>query len=181
MLVLESTYGDRLHEGRDNRAERLESILCHTMVNRGVTIIPAFSLGRTQELLYEMNRILEAIEFKRTCSLIDNIEVIVDSPMALKLTDVYHEMQEFWSDEAHRILTIDSQPLIFKNLVEVDNSGESITARTTHVELLLPGGVSGSVFRLSSSHVSFRNRHVSPHSFASAATTGARSMKRFEM
>jgi metallo-beta-lactamase family protein len=124
MLVLESTYGDRLHEGREDRVARLESILCHTMENRGVTIIPAFSLGRTQELLYEMNRILEGIEFKRTCSLIDNIEVIVDSPMALKLTDVYHEMQDFWSDEAQRILTIDSQPLIFKNLVEVDKSEE---------------------------------------------------------
>ncbi len=124
MLVLESTYGDRLHEGREDRVARLESILCHTMENRGVTIIPAFSLGRTQELLYEMNRILEGIEFKKTCSLIDNIEVIVDSPMALKLTDVYHEMQDFWSDEAQRILTIDSQPLIFKNLVEIDDSGE---------------------------------------------------------
>ncbi len=71
-----------------------------------------------------MNRILEEIEFKKTCSLIDNIDVIVDSPMALKLTEVYHEMQDFWSDEAQRILTIDSQPLIFKNLVEIDNSGE---------------------------------------------------------
>ncbi len=124
MLVLESTYGDRLHEGREDRVHRLEAILCHTMENRGVTIIPAFSLGRTQELLYEMNRILEGIEFKRTCSLIDNIEVIVDSPMALKLTDIYHEMQEFWGDEAQRILTIDNQPLIFKNLVEIDHSGE---------------------------------------------------------
>ncbi len=124
MLVLESTYGDRIHEGREDRVGRLEAILCHTMENRGVTIIPAFSLGRTQELLYEMNRILEGIEFKRTCSLIDNIDVIVDSPMALKLTDIYHEMQEYWSDEAQRILTIDSQPLIFKNLVEIDKSGE---------------------------------------------------------
>lgn len=124
MLVLESTYGDRLHEGREDRVSRLESILCRTMENRGVTIIPAFSLGRTQELLYEMNRILEGIEVKRTCSLIDNMDVIVDSPMALKLTDIYNEMQEFWGDEAQRILTIDSQPLIFKNLVEIDNSAE---------------------------------------------------------
>jgi metallo-beta-lactamase family protein len=124
MLVLESTYGNRLHEGREDRVGRLESILCHTMENRGVTIIPAFSLGRTQELLYEMNRILEGIEFKRTCSLIDNIDVIVDSPMALKLTDIYQEMQDFWSEEAQRILTIDSQPLIFKNLVEIDKSDE---------------------------------------------------------
>ncbi|MDZ4848306.1 MAG: MBL fold metallo-hydrolase [Pirellulaceae bacterium] len=124
MLVLESTYGNRLHEGREDRVQRLESILCHTMENRGVTIIPAFSLGRTQELLFEINLILEGIEVKRTCSLIDNIDVIVDSPMALKLTDIYNDMQEYWGDEAQRIITIDSQPLIFKNLVEIDYSGE---------------------------------------------------------
>lgn len=124
MLVLESTYGDRLHEGREDRVQRLENILCHTMENRGVTIIPAFSLGRTQELLYELNRIFEGIEYKKTCSLIDNIDVIVDSPMANKLTEVYNQMQPYWGDEARQVLTVDSQPLIFKNLVRIDDSGE---------------------------------------------------------
>ncbi|MFN9917088.1 MAG: MBL fold metallo-hydrolase, partial [Pirellulaceae bacterium] len=124
MLVLESTYGDRLHEGREDRVQRLEAILCHTMENRGVTIIPAFSLGRTQEILYEMNRIFEGIEYKRTCSLIDNIDVIVDSPMAVKLTDIYNRMQGFWSEEAKAVLSVDNQPLIFKNLYQIDERGE---------------------------------------------------------
>ncbi len=124
MLVLESTYGDRLHEGREDRVGRLENILCHTMENRGVTIIPAFSLGRTQELLYEMNRIFEGIEYKRTCSLIDNIDVVVDSPMANKLTDIYNKMQIYWSEEAKQILTVDNQPLIFKNLMRIDENDE---------------------------------------------------------
>ena len=52
-LVLESTYGDRCHIGREQRIEQLSKILCHTLANAGVTIIPAFSLGRTQELLYD--------------------------------------------------------------------------------------------------------------------------------
>ncbi len=124
MLVLESTYGDRLHEGREDRVRRLEDILCHTMSNRGITIIPAFSLGRTQELLYEMNRIFEQIEHKRTCSLLDNIEVIVDSPMAIKLTAIYNQMQPYWSEESKEILTVDSQPLIFKNLIQIEDNGE---------------------------------------------------------
>jgi metallo-beta-lactamase family protein len=124
MLVLESTYGDRLHEGREDRVRHLENILCHTMSNRGITIIPAFSLGRTQELLYEMNRIFEEIEHKRTCSLLDNIEVIVDSPMAIKLTTVYNQMQQYWSEEAKEVLTVDSQPLIFKNLIQIEDNGE---------------------------------------------------------
>ncbi len=124
MLVLESTYGNRLHEGREDRTSRLESILCHTISNRGVTIIPAFSLGRTQELLYEMNTIFEGIEYKRQCTLIEHIDVIVDSPLAIKLTDLYNDMQEFWGDEAQHVLTIDNQPLIFRNLVTIDQAGE---------------------------------------------------------
>jgi metallo-beta-lactamase family protein len=115
-LVLESTYGDR--------TKRLEQILCRTMENRGVTLIPAFSLGRTQELLFELNRIYEGVNYEPTCTNLKNIDVIVDSPLALKLTDIYNEMHEFWSDEAQRVLTIDSQPLIFDNLVEIDESGE---------------------------------------------------------
>lgn len=124
LLVLESTYGDRIHEGRETRLHRLESILCETMQNHGVTIIPAFSLGRTQELLYEMNQIMEEIGHKTQCTLLKQIDVIIDSPLALKLTDIYEQMQEFWDEEAHEVLTIDKQPLVFKNLVEIDRGAE---------------------------------------------------------
>lgn len=124
VLVLESTYGDRIHEGRETRLHRLESILCETMQNRGVTIIPAFSLGRTQELLYELNAIMEGIGHKTQCTLLKQIDVIVDSPLALKLTDIYDQLQEYWDDEAHEILTVDKQPLVFKNLVEIDRGGD---------------------------------------------------------
>ncbi len=124
VLVMESTYGDRIHEDRENRMGRLESILCRTMENRGVTLIPAFSLGRTQELLYELNRIFEDIEYKRSCTLIEKIDVIVDSPMALKLTDIYNDSKEHWDEDAKRILSVDSEPLIFKNLIEIDENNE---------------------------------------------------------
>ncbi len=119
-LVLESTYGDRLHDGRERRVEKLEQILCHTLANSGVTIIPAFSLGRTQELLYEMNQIFEHIEIRQCRSLIHAIDVIVDSPLANRLTSVYDDMREYWDDEAIRLLSIDNQPLAFKNLFEID-------------------------------------------------------------
>jgi len=124
VLVLESTYGDRNHEGRETRLHRLESILCHTMQNRGVTIIPAFSLGRTQELLYELNLIMEEIEHKTQCTLLKQIDVIVDSPLAIRLTDLYDQMKEYWDDEAREVLTVDKQPLVFKNLVEIDRGGD---------------------------------------------------------
>ena len=124
VLVLESTYGDRIHEGRETRLHRLESILCETMQNRGVTIIPAFSLGRTQELLYELNLIMEEIGRKTQCTLLKQIDVIVDSPLALKLTDLYEQLEEYWDDEAKEVLSMDSQPLVFKNLFEVHRGGD---------------------------------------------------------
>lgn len=122
VLVLESTYGDRIHEGRETRMDRLEAILCETLANSGVTLIPAFSLGRTQELLYELNQILEEIGRKTKCSMLKQIDIIVDSPMALRLNEVYDSMQDYWSDEAQKVLTVDSQPLVFKNLVEIEAS-----------------------------------------------------------
>ena len=124
VLVLESTYGDRIHEGRETRLHRLESILCETMQNLGVTIIPAFSLGRTQELLYELNLIMEEIGRKTQCTLLKQIDVIVDSPLALKLTDLYEQLEEYWDDEAKEVLSVDSQPLVFKNLFEVHRGGD---------------------------------------------------------
>lgn len=124
VLVLESTYGDRNHEGRESRLHRLEAILCETMQKRGVTIIPAFSLGRTQELLYELNLIMESIGHKTQCTLLHQIDVIVDSPLAIKLTDIYEQMREFWDEEARQVLTVDNQPLVFKNLIEVDRGGD---------------------------------------------------------
>ncbi len=122
MLVLESTYGDRLHEGRADRSKRLEDILCRTMQNSGVTIIPAFSIGRTQELLYEMNEIFQRVEDRRGCSLLQAVDVLVDSPLANRFTQIYEDLREYWSAEAHHVLTYDDQPLVFDNLVEINEA-----------------------------------------------------------
>jgi len=125
ILVMESTYGDRIHEGRENRMQRLETILLDTLENRGVTLIPAFSLGRTQELLYELNQIIEGIGKKHGHSALSAYDIIVDSPLAIKLTDIYEQMEPYWGQEAREILTVDSQPFVFNNLIEIDRGGES--------------------------------------------------------
>lgn len=125
LLILESTYGDRFHEGRETRVERLEAILLDTLENRGVTLIPAFSLGRTQELLFELNQVIEGIGKKHGHSPLGAYDIIVDSPMAIKLTDIYEQMQPYWSEEAREILTVDKQPFVFSNLIEIDHAGES--------------------------------------------------------
>lgn len=125
ILVLESTYGDRIHEGRETRMERLEAILLETLENRGVTLIPAFSLGRTQEILFELNQIIEGIGRKNGSSALNAYDIIVDSPLAIKLTDIYEQMEPYWSQEAQEVLTVDSQPFVFNNLIEIERGGES--------------------------------------------------------
>ncbi|WP_375108058.1 hypothetical protein [Pseudomonas sp. LR-1a] len=60
ILVLESTYGDHLHEDRSTRRQRLEEVIEHALANNGTVLIPAFSVGRTQELLYELEDIIHS-------------------------------------------------------------------------------------------------------------------------
>lgn len=129
ILVLESTYGDKLHPPLVNREKQLESILCKTLENGGITIIPAFSLGRTQDLLLEMNNIFERLEHYSLCQHLDDVRVIVDSPLARNYTEIYKSLTEFWGDEAKRVLTIDDQPLVFRNL-------ETVGDHTEHMEVL---------------------------------------------
>lgn len=123
-LVLESTYGDRLHEGRENRIARLEAILNKTLENKGVTIIPAFSVGRTQELLFELNSILEDLGRPPKQSLLKAVDIIIDSPMAMRFNEIYDSLRNYWSEEARAVLAYDDQPLVFENLVEIDNHDE---------------------------------------------------------
>jgi metallo-beta-lactamase family protein len=124
LLVLESTYGDRLHPNREDRQAELEQVLRHTLDNLGVTIIPAFSLGRTQSLLFEMNGIFERVQQVEKRSLMKQVDVVVDSPLATRFTDLFEQLRGYWGEEAQRVLTIDDQPLVFENLTTVRNYEE---------------------------------------------------------
>jgi metallo-beta-lactamase family protein len=124
LLVLESTYGDRLHEGRDGRVARLEAILIETLKNHGVTIIPAFSVGRTQELLFELNGIIDGLGRPPNKSLLHAVDIIIDSPLAQKFTEIYESLTNYWSDEAKQVLTYDDEPFVFQNLVSMDDFEE---------------------------------------------------------
>ncbi len=124
LLVLESTYGDKLHPSESDRQKELEGILCKTLDNKGVTIIPAFSLGRTQTLLFEMNNIFERLQGSPMCDHIKNVDVIVDSPLASRFTQIYEQLQEYWGEEAQTVLKIDDQPLVFENLTTVADHQE---------------------------------------------------------
>lgn len=140
-LVLESTYGDRNHCGREQRVQQLEDILCHTLKNKGVTIIPAFSVGRTQELLYEMNEIFDSVGRRLGCSMLKAVDVLIDSPLAQRFTDIYNELTQYWDDEAQRVLQYDDQPLVFENLVQIDSHEEHLDTIRYLKESQLPAVV----------------------------------------
>jgi len=119
-LVLESTYGDREHEDRRHRRDRLKAAIDRAMANGGTVVIPAFSIGRTQELLYEMETLIHRAGSARWREL----EIIVDSPLAARFTEVYRELKPWWDAEAHRRLRGGRHPLSFENLYTVSSHEE---------------------------------------------------------
>lgn len=121
VLVLESTYGDRIHEDRETRIDRLKAAINRALENKGTVLIPAFSIGRTQELLYELEELLED---KSKCnSEAENVQlpVILDSPLSSRFTKAYREMKPFWDEEAKGRLAQGRRPLAFDQLLTIDS------------------------------------------------------------
>lgn len=122
VVVLESTYGDKNHQGRKQRSEALRKVLEKAVADNGVVIIPAFSIGRTQELLYELEQVIG----RSSAGKLADIEVIVDSPMAAKFTAYYQTFQRLWDNEARRRVKQGQQPLNFDSLYTVDSHQEHL-------------------------------------------------------
>ncbi|MFB6404049.1 MBL fold metallo-hydrolase RNA specificity domain-containing protein [Pseudomonas putida] len=128
VLVLESTYGDRLHAHAGDRRQRLEKAIDRALADKGTILIPAFSLGRTQELLYELEDILHRK------ALLGNagpgpdgdplnwsqLPIILDSPLAQRITSVYRELHDYWNAEARARVAEGRDPLGFSQLISVD-------------------------------------------------------------
>ncbi len=104
-LVIESAYGDRIHEAREQRKVKLIRTVKDTIERKGVLMIPTFALERTQELLYELNGIFAKKE-------IPSVPVFIDSPLATKLTEVYKKHSEYFNKKTAYLM--DSGEDIFK-------------------------------------------------------------------
>lgn len=124
-LVIESTYGDKNHQGRKKRRKVLGELLRRCINDRGIVLIPAFSIGRTQELLYEIEEILHRLNNKEKLSagekILNQVDVIVDSPLAAKFTDDYRSLKQCWDKEAHQKLKQGRHPLSFEQLTTIDS------------------------------------------------------------
>ncbi len=122
-LVMESTYGGRLHGEMKEQSQELISIILDTIDRGGNVIIPSFAVGRTQELLYEINKYVEDNE--NYIKKMAEIPVYVDSPLAINATKVFERNPECYDDEALQYLLKGDNPLAFKNLHFVETADES--------------------------------------------------------
>ncbi|MEG1705191.1 MAG: MBL fold metallo-hydrolase [Clostridia bacterium] len=121
-LVIESTYGNRLHgEIKDQSTEFIQIIL-DTIARGGNLIIPSFAVGRTQELLYQINKYADIPEIKDK---IDKIPVYVDSPLAVNATRIFEENPEYYDEEALNYLLKGENPIGFENLHFIVSPDES--------------------------------------------------------
>ena len=97
-LIVESTYGDRIHESRGNIRELLKETIIKTINRGGVLLIPSFALERTQRLLYHFN---DLVENKK----IPSVPIFVDSPLAIRLTEIYRKYPEYYDQEAYKLFS----------------------------------------------------------------------------
>ena len=123
ILVLESTYGDKNHVAREQRTKNLKQVIEKAVSDNGVVLIPAFSIGRTQELLYELEQIMHSAPRK---SVWQSIEVIIDSPMAANFTELYLDFKDLWDAEAKRRVKQGRHPLDFSSVVTIGSHKEHV-------------------------------------------------------
>ncbi len=118
LVMMESTYGDRLHRNRGETLQELGEIFDEVHKTRGNVLIPAFAVGRTQEILYWFAQYFEEWGLK-------HFRIVIDSPMATKVIRVYDQHQDLFDDEAKRVWKGKHHPFKLPNLRLIDSIDES--------------------------------------------------------
>ena len=127
-VIMETTYGNRVHPSNSLDVTKLMDIIRETAKHGGTTVIPSFAVGRTQELIYELNRVYDSdSEYRKD---FENLMVYVDSPMATTATEVFKKNAQVFDDETKEYITKGDNPLDFKNLKFTRTSQESMWLNT---------------------------------------------------
>jgi metallo-beta-lactamase family protein len=118
-LICESTYGDKEHESAPDEFERFARIIYHTCrEKKGKVLIPAFSVGRTQEIVYMLDKLANN-------DLLPRVPVYVDSPLSVNATEVFRQHTECFDEQLHDYMLKDSDPFGFNSLRYVQSTEES--------------------------------------------------------
>ncbi|MBW2407394.1 MAG: MBL fold metallo-hydrolase [Deltaproteobacteria bacterium] len=136
LMIMESTYGDRVHEPLEDLKPRLKKIFTETFQRNGSVIIPAFAFGRTQELLYLIHELYNEGEVRK-------VPVYVDSPLATHITRVFGEHPEVYDNETHEtFLKKGKNPFFFDKVRFVGSVEESMALNreeTSHIVISASG------------------------------------------
>ena len=127
-LVMESTYGNRHHMKNDEKAELFINIVTDTIRNGGTVVIPSFAVGRTQEILYELNNLKEKRhdnDFQKKYEILMHTPVYVDSPLAISATEVFKENMNLFDEETQKLIKSGDNPLEFPGLKFTRTAQES--------------------------------------------------------
>ena len=118
-LVMESTYGSRMHMRNDDKAELFLNIVSETLERGGTVVIPSFAVGRTQEILFEINKLKDKRDdedFKKKYEELMRVPVYVDSPLAISATEVFEDNMELFDEETQKYISEGNNPLEFPGL-----------------------------------------------------------------
>ncbi len=131
-LLIESTYGDRLHDMAQNR-ERLKEVIREVAAERGHLIIPAFAIGRTQSILYEIDQLVRNGE-------VPKVPVYLDSPLGTRITDLYRRHQDCYDDETKALLAKGDAIFDFPGLVVTQKPAASSAIDHDHGPAVIIAG-----------------------------------------
>ncbi|MBQ5441336.1 MAG: MBL fold metallo-hydrolase [Firmicutes bacterium] len=134
-LIMESTYGGRLHPDNSTSIDSLIHIIIDTVKRGGSVIIPAFAVGRTQELIYELNMFYE--HHPEYHDVLEDLYVYVDSPMATTATEVFRKNAQVFDEETKELILSGDNPLDFKNLIFTRSTAESQSLNTNRVPKII--------------------------------------------
>jgi len=131
ILMMECTYGDKNHGDLDTAYQEFRDVVVRTVKRGGKVIIPAFAIGRTQELVYDLNRMVSDKE-------IPPIPVFVDSPMAVNATDIFQEFSATFDAETQMFIRTKMHPaLTFPQLTYIRSVDESKALNTRHEPMVI--------------------------------------------
>lgn len=128
-VIMESTYGNREHESIEIRAKKLADILIKTYKKGGTSIIPAFAVGRTQEIIFELRQLSESDD---QYSILKTIPIYLDSPLAIDATEIYRDNTEYLNETIQEMFNAGKSPISMKNLGFVQDNKASIALNFDH-------------------------------------------------
>jgi len=140
-LLIESTYGNKLHKDFSDKVGRFVDIINETIENGGNVVIPSFAVGRTQEIIYDLHKEREKLGTK--LEKLFSIPVVVDSPLAISATEVFRRNLDCFDDEAREYIKNGDNPLDFPGLQfsQTADDSKALNARTDNMIIISASGM----------------------------------------